>query len=80
MARSCRRLPTGRKTCYEHTLSWPVIRTWFGKMMVDVFETDELRSLHRLAKAAMLPAGGQPLDDRSAVTIDRVARSVNLGG
>lgn len=76
MARSCRRLRPDRTICYEHTLQWPVIRKWMAMMIVDAYEIDELRNLHNLMMAAMLPKGGIPLDDRPQITIDRVAARV----
>jgi hypothetical protein len=59
--------------CYEHRLQWTVLRQRFKRQMIDVWEVEELRDLHNLTVAAMLPRspGEIQLDDRPQATIDK---------
>lgn len=68
MAHSCVPSP-----CHEHRLQWMTLRLRFKRQMIDAFEVEELRDLHNLTVAAMLPRvpGEIQLDDRPQATIDK---------
>lgn len=75
MAHYCKRIQAGHQVCPEHMLTKDGLRYRFRKQMQDAFPIEELRELHELMTATMLPADTKiPLDDRPHTIIERIAK------